>query len=315
MRTTFASAPRLAARLALFSAVTAVATVTTVSLVAPSTSCRTVSAADDYKLGPDSQRQADVPRGEVTQHKWTSQLYPGVEHDYWIYVPKQYDGQKPACLMVYQDGGSYVKDDGQFRATVVMDNLIHKGEMPVTIGVFVNPGNVPTTVPGGQRRSIRSLQYDGLGDLYVRFLLEELLPEVGKTYKISANPECRGTCGISSGGIAAWTIAWERPDSFRRVLSHVGSFTNIRGGYSYAALVRKYPKKPIRLFMQEGSGDLDNLFGNWPLANQDLAASLKSAGYDYRFEFGDGGHNGKHGGSLMPESLRWLWRDWRDHSP
>jgi enterochelin esterase family protein len=133
-----------------------------------------------------------------------------------------------------------------------------------------------------------------------------------KTYNIDPNPEMHAIMGASSGGIAAFTVAWEKPDAFRKVISHIGSFTNIRGGYVYPALIRgtKENPKPLRVFLQDGSNDLDNLHGNWPLSNQDMAAALKFAGYDYQFVLGDGGHSGKHGGSIFPETLRWLWRDW-----
>lgn len=266
-------------------------------------------AADDYPLGPDSQRQEGVPQGAVTKHTWTSKIFEGTVRDYLIYVPAQYDKAKPACVMVFQDGAGYAKEDGQFRVPVVFDNLIHKRQMPVTIGIFINPGVVPAAAAGEKPRANRSFEYDSLGDQYARFLLEEILPEVSKQYNLSQKAEDRAIGGISSGGICAWTVAWERPDAFSKVLSHVGSFTNIRGGHVYHALIRKTESKPIRIFMQDGSGDLDNLHGNWPLANQEMAAALKFAKYDYRFEFGDGGHNGKQGGALMPESLRWLWRD------
>lgn len=272
-----------------------------------------VLAADDYKLGPDSQPQAGVPQGKVVQGKWISdKIYPGTERDYWVYIPSQYDGSKPVCLMVFQDGGGYAKADGQFRIPVVFDNLIHRREMPITIGVFLNPGTIPPAEPGQKGRSNRSFEYDSLGDQYARFLLEEVLPGLSAKHdlKLTDDPEGRGTCGISSGGICAFTVAWERPDQFRKVISHIGSFTNIRGGHFYPALIRKTEKKPLRVFLQDGSNDLDNLHGNWPLANQQMASSLKFKGYDYQFEFGDGGHSGKHGGMLLPDSLRWLWRDY-----
>jgi enterochelin esterase-like enzyme len=268
-------------------------------------------AADDYQLGPESQRQEGVPQGVVSQHKWTSTIFSGTERDYWVYVPKQYDPNTPACVMVFQDGGNYANDKGQFRVPIVFDNLIHQGQMPVTIGIFINPGVVPASGPGAQSRRNRSFEYDSLGEQYATFLLEEILPEVGKSYNLTDDPEGRAICGISSGGICAWTVAWERPDAFRKVISHVGSFTNIRGGHVYPALIRKTEKKPIRVFLQDGSNDLDNLFGSWPLANQQMAASLKFAGYDYQFVFGDGGHNGKHGGATLPDALRWLWRDYK----
>ena len=266
-------------------------------------------AADDYKLGKDSERQEGVPEGTVTKAHWTSKVFPGTERDYWVYVPKQYDAAKPAAVMVFQDGGNYVDEKKDFRVPIVFDNLIHKHEMPVTIGIFINPGVVPPTGPDAQPRQNRSFEYDSLSPQYADFLLKEMLPEVGKSYQLTTNPDQRAICGISSGGICAWTVAWERPDAFRKVLSHVGSFTNIRGGHVYPALIRKTERKPIRAFLQDGSGDLDNLHGNWPLANQEMASALKFAGYDYRFEYGDGGHNGNHGGSLLPESLRWLWKD------
>src|SRR5688572_3623188 len=267
-------------------------------------------AADEYKLGPDSHPQDGVPRGEVTKYSFTnSAVYPGTVRDYWIYVPKQYDAAKPACLMVFQDGGGYQNSTGAYRATVVFDNLIAKKEMPVTIGVFVNPGVVPATEPDRRPRNNRSFEYDSLGDTYSKFLLNELLPEVTKKYNITADPDGRAIGGASSGGICAFTVAWERPDSFRKVLSHIGSFTNIRGGHAYPALIRKTEKKPLRVFLQDGSGDLDNLHGNWPLANQEMAAAMKFMNYDYKFEFGTEGHNGKHGGAILPESLRWLWQD------
>jgi enterochelin esterase-like enzyme len=253
-----------------------------------------------------------VPQGTVTKWSWKSEkVYPGTVRDCWTYVPKQYDGSQPACVMVFQDGGNYVNDKGQFRTTVVFDNLIHRNEMPVTIGIFLNPGSIPPAAEGQKPRSNRSFEYDSLGDQYARFLLEEILPEVGRQYRLTDDPNGRAICGISSGGICAWTVAWERPDQFRKVLSHVGSFTNIRGGHVYHALIRKTEPKPIRVFLQDGANDLDNLHGSWPLANQEMAAALKFAKYDYRFEFGDGGHNGKHGGAILPESLRWLWRDYK----
>jgi enterochelin esterase-like enzyme len=266
-------------------------------------------AADDYKLGADSERQKDVPEGKVTKHTWKSSIFPGTVRDYWVYVPAQYDKSKPACVMVFQDGGSYVNDKGQFRAPIVFDNLIHKKEMPVTIGIFLNPGTIPAKEQGQNGRSNRSFEYDTLSDQYARFLEKEILPEVSKDYNLRTDAAGRGICGISSGGICAFTVAWERPDLFSKVLSHVGSFTNIRGGDAYPGMIRKAEKKPIRVFLQDGSGDLDNQFGNWPLANQQMASSLKYMKYDHKFEFGDGGHNGKHGGALLPESLKWLWRE------
>ena len=268
-----------------------------------------VSAADDYVLGPDSMPHPDAPKGKITQFKWnTSKVFEGTERDCWLYVPAQYDGQTPACVMVFQDGGGYVGEKGQFRAPVVFDNLIHKKEMPVTIGIFINPGTFPPAEPKGKARSNRSFEYDTVSNQYAKFLDQEILPHVGKTVKLRKDAAGRAICGISSGGICAFTAAWERPDMFSKVLSHVGSFTNIRGGDVYPGLIRKTEKKPIRVFLQDGSGDLDNLHGNWPLANLQMASSLRLMEYDYKLAFGDGGHNGKQGGVILPDSLRWLWR-------
>ena len=265
---------------------------------------------DQYVLGPDSQVREGVPQGKVTQMPaWTnSKIYPGTTRDWWIYVPAQYKAEQPANVMVFCDGGGFVKNDGQFRVPVVFDNLIAKGEMPVTIGIFINPGVFPTTNPKEKPRSNRSFEYDSLGDVHARFLIEEILPEVSKTYTLTSDPEGRAICGNSSGGICAFTVAWERPDAFRKVVSHIGSFTNIRGGYVYPALVRKTEKKPLKVFLQDGKNDLDNQFGNWPLANQDMAASLKFAGYDFQFVLGEGTHSGKQGGAILPDTLRWLWK-------
>lgn len=268
-------------------------------------------SAEDYQLGPDSQVQPGVPQGKVTEHTWDqSKIFPGTVRKYWVYVPAQYDGKQPACVMIFQDGGGYVSLRGHSRVPTVFDNLIHQKQMPVTIGIFINPGQVPPSGPGRKPRRNRSFEYDSLSDAYARFLLEEILPEVGKKYRLTDKAAGRAIAGISSGGICAFTAAWERPDAFSKVISYVGSFTNIRGGHVYPALIRKTERKPIRVFLQDGENDLDNLHGSWPLANRQMAAALKFAGYDYRFEMGDGGHNGRHGGAILPEMLRWLWRDY-----
>src|SRR6267378_4361191 len=229
----------------------------------------TLRGADDYQLGEDSKEQPNVPKGKVTKHSWTSTIFPGTVRDY----------------------------------------LIHKKEMPVTIGIFINPGVVPAADKDQKPRQNRSFEYDTLSDQYVRFLEKEMLPEVAKDFNLRKDAAGRAICGISSGGICAFTAAWERPDLFSKVLSHVGSFTNIRGGDVYPGLIRKTEKKAIRVFLQDGSEDLDNLHGNWPLANQQMAAALKFMKYDYEFVYGHGKHSGNHGGAILPESLKWLWRD------
>ena len=279
-------------------------------------------AADDFKPTPYHEVQAGVPTGTLIKHtNWPSKVFTNRVRDWWVYVPAQYKAEKPACVMVFQDGSGYIGPKGNWRAPTVFDNLIAKGEMPVTIGVFINPGNAvrpPGEAPpgGGNGRgggaSNRSVEYDSLGDRYSRFIIEEILPEVSKDYNLTKDPEGRAICGSSSGGICAFTVAWERPDQFRKVLSTVGSFTDIRGGHAYPYLIRKTEKKPIRVFLQDSSGDLDNPYGNWPLANQMMAASLKYMKYDVQFDYVEGyGHNSNRGGSIFPEALKWLWRDYK----
>jgi enterochelin esterase-like enzyme len=263
-----------------------------------------------YTDQPELAEKPGVPKGKLTHQKpWESQVFPNTRREWWVYVPAQYKDDQPACVMVFQDGGGYTG----FVPTV-FDNLIAKGEMPVTVAVFINPG----TGPGEGGRGQRSVEYDTLSDRYARFLLEEILPEVEKTVKLRHDPESRAIAGISSGGICAWTVAWERPNEFRKVLSWVGSFTNIasgktrrEGGHNYEALIRKSPKKPIRVFLQDGANDLDNDNGNWPLANQQMAKALAFRNYDYQFVFGQGFHSNRHGRSILPDSLRWLWRDYK----
>ena len=217
-----------------------------------------------YAYGPDSSPQPDVPRGTTHEHEWNnSEVFPGTVRDYWVYVPAEYDPQTPACLMVFQDGNNYAKPDGQFRVPIVLDNLIHKKELPVIVGIFINPGVFPDQPDkAGRPRSNRSVEYDTLSDQYVRFLEKEILPEVGKNLNLRQDAAGRAIGGISSGGICAFTVAWERPDLFSKVLSHVGSFTNIRGGDRYPGIIRKTPKKDIRVFLQDGKNDLDNEHGN-----------------------------------------------------
>src|SRR5882672_490644 len=270
-----------------------------------------LAQAEPYKHPPESERQEGVPKGTVTHYVWKSQVFAGTLREYWTYVPAQLDEKSPAAVMVFQDGHAYVNEKGWFRVPIVFDNLIAKKEMPVTVGIFINPGHKAEELPkpGWSDKNNRSFEYDTLSPQYATFLADEILPEVGKTVKLTDNPDQRAICGISSGGICAFTAAWERPDVFRKVLSHVGSFTNIRRGHEYPALIRKTAPKPLRVFLQDGSKDLDNEHGNWPLANQQMAAALAFKKYDYKFVFGEGGHNDIHGGSLLPDSLRWLWRD------
>ncbi|MEP6963112.1 MAG: alpha/beta hydrolase-fold protein [Acidobacteriota bacterium] len=270
-----------------------------------------VCFAQSYALGPDSERQPNVPKGTVTQHAWNnSKVYPGTTRDYWVYVPAQYNAARPAPVMIFHDGSGFVADDGAWRVPIVFDNLIARGEMPPTIAIFINPGVLPARNANEQARFNRSYEYDGLGDRYARFLIEEILPEVGKTYRLSADPNDRAIAGSSSGGIAAFVAAWERPDAFRRVLSFIGSYTNLRGGDGLIDLIRKVEPKPLRVFLQDGSNDLNIYSGSWWMANQALAKSLEYAGYDSKFVTGTEAHNTKHGGSILPDALRWLWREY-----
>ena len=265
-----------------------------------------------YELGPESQRQDGVPQGTVTVHTWTSQVFEGTTREYHVYIPAQYDGSEPACLMVFQDGHAYVSEDGQMRVPVVFDNLIHQGDLPVIIGLFINPGHKQETQPDNRwRANNRSFEYDTLSDQYARFVIEELLPHVKQEHKLnlSDDPQDRAICGMSSGGICAFTAAWHHPEWFHKVLSHIGSFTNIRGGHHYEAMIRKTDRKPIRVFLQDGENDLNNEHGNWWLANLQMDSALAFKEYDYKFVAGKGRHSGAHGGAILPDSLRWLWRD------
>ena len=266
--------------------------------------------AQDYTLTPESTtRAAGVTPGKVAQHQWAnSKIYPGTVRDYWIYTPAQYRGEKPYPVMIFQDGGGYVSETGHSRIPIVLDNLIHKGDLPPMVALFVNPGVVPARTEVEQARYNRSFEYDALGDAYARFLLEEILPEAGKTVKISTDPNDRGLSGSSSGGMAAFNAAWQRPDAFRRVVCFIGSFTNLRGAEGLASLIRKHENKPLRIFLQDGNRDNNIYGGSWWVANQDVAASLEFSGYDYKFVTGAGQHNMKHGGAIMPDALRWAWR-------
>lgn len=269
-------------------------------------------AADDYVPGPDSKPQDGVPKGEVVKYSFDqSKIFPGTTRDYWVYVPKQYDPAKPACVWVNQDGI-------QNQAPVVFDNLIHKKEMPVTIGVFIMHGRVKAAnTNAALDRFNRSYEYDGLGDNYARFVLEEILPAVekktaldGRPIRLSKNGNDRGIGGSSSGAICAFTAAWERPEAFSRVFSSVGTYVGLRGGNAYPTLIRKFEPKPIRVFLQDGSADLNIYGGDWWMANQEMERALTFAGYEVNHAWGDGGHNGKHATAVFPDAMRWLWKDW-----
>jgi enterochelin esterase-like enzyme len=271
----------------------------------------------EEKHGPDSEVHADVPKGKVEgPFLFKSKALAGTARKYWVYVPSQYKADKPACVLVFQDGQRAINPKGPLRVPTVMDNLIHKKEMPVTIGIFITPGqkgdDYPDSIGLGNPNN-RSVEYDSLGDAYARFIVDEMLPEVGKTYNLTRDPEGRAIGGASSGAICAWTVAWERPDEFRRVISLIGSFTDLRGGHIYPDLVKKIDKKPIRVFIQDGSADNRNERNpkrDWHLQNKLMVAALEEKGYDFKVVFGEGGHSDNHGGALMPDILRWIWRDY-----
>ena len=267
-------------------------------------------AADTYTLGPLSQEQAGVPKGRViAMPPHASKIYPGTTRDWWIYVPAQYRPEAPANLMVFQDGHDYVGLKGAWRVPTVFDNLIARGDMAPTIAVFLNPGHDGKSKPQSPWRvSNRSREYNALGDTYARFLLEEILPQVRQDYRLTDDPEGWAIGGASSGAICAFTVAWERPDRFRKIFSTIGSYVDLAGGHVYPSLIRITERKPLRVYLQDGSGDLDNPYGNWPIANQQMAKALAYMKYDHHFEFGDGAHNSRHGASLFPAAMQWLWR-------
>ncbi|HKS39677.1 MAG TPA: SMP-30/gluconolactonase/LRE family protein [Blastocatellia bacterium] len=269
-------------------------------------------AQENYPPGPDSKPQPDVPKGEVLKFTFDqSKIFSGTWREYWVYVPAQYTPDKPACLYVNQDGI-------QWQAPTVFDNLIHKKEMPVTIGVFVMHGRVKASDDNtALDRFNRSYEYDGLGDNYVRFLTEELLPEVetkktsdGRPIRLSHNGNDRAIGGSSSGAICAFTAAWERPREFSRVFSAIGTYVGLRGGDRYHTLVRKFEPKPIRIYLQDGSNDLNIYAGDWWMANQTMERALTFAGYELNHVWGEGAHNGNHGTAIFPDAMRWLWKDW-----
>lgn len=265
---------------------------------------------EPYGLGVDSKKKVGVPEGTITKYHWISKkIYPGTERDYWLYVPQQYDSTKQACLIIFQDGGAYLFGE-DVKPDIVFDNLISKGDMPVIIGLFINPGDKGPGMPVYGGTDNRSFEYDPVNDLYPRFLIEEIIPEIKKKYNITDDPLGRAICGISSGGICAFNAAWQRPDVFGKVVSHCGSFANIRGGDKYPEMIRRSVKKPIRVFLQSGENDANLVWGSWPLRNKEMAAALEYAGYDYKFVFGEGGHTLKHGGAIFPSTMRWLWRDY-----
>jgi sugar lactone lactonase YvrE/predicted esterase len=272
--------------------------------------------AEDYTLGPDSQPQPGVPKGTVTKHQLApGKFYPGTPHNYAIYVPSQYDAAKPAPFMIFLDGSGSLSNN--VRVPIVFDNLIAKRDLPPLIGIFVDPGVLPAISNEAQSRFERVFEYDSLSDRYSRFLLEELIPEVAKKYNLSKDPNDRALSGVSTGAVGAFMAAWNRPDQFRRVLSFIGTFVAMKGADGLPALIRRTEPKPIRVFLQAGKNDhvvpsqpYGTFYGgSWPVNNRVMLEALESAGYDAKLVLGDEGHNMKQGAAIMPDALRWLWRD------
>ena len=270
----------------------------------------TLTQIPEPKLGPDSMVNPRIDKGQVIDFVFaSSKVFPGTSRKIHLYIPAQYDAKKETAVMVFQDGHTYVNPNGEFRVTTVFDNLIAVGDMPPVIGIFIDPGHKGAAKSESSwKNNNRSFEYDTLSADYATFLIDEILPLVGKDYNLTKDPELRAICGTSSGGICAWTVAWERPDAFRKVASSIGSFTNIRGGDAYPGMIRKTEKKPIRGFFQEGINDLDNEHGNWPLGNMAMEAALKFKGYDHKYIWGHGAHSGKQMGAIFPYAMRWLWR-------
>ena len=271
-----------------------------------------ITIQGDPPLPPDSMRHEGVLKGEILKFSFNdSKIFPGTVRDYWVYIPQQYQPDKPACLFVCQDGL-------KFEAPTVFDNLIASGEMPVTIGVFIMHGRVKAAdEKTALDRFNRSYEYDGRGDNYARFLIEELLPDVekqrasdGRAIRLSQDPNDRAIGGSSSGAVCAFTAAWERPDSFRRIYSSIGTYVGLRGGDEYHTLVRKYEPKPLRVYLQDGTNDLNIYAGDWWMANQTLERALTFAGYEVTHVWGDGAHNAKQATPTFPDAMRWLWKDW-----
>jgi enterochelin esterase-like enzyme len=264
---------------------------------------------ENYPVPPESIARDGVPQGRLSRFDFRSQVFPGTVREIIVYVPVQYRSGEAVKLMVWQDGQRHGLTDRGLKTPIVFDNLIHAGDMPVTVGIFIEPGRAIGQKPGSKARN-RGFEYDGLGDLYPKMLLDEVIPEVERRYlvKFSADPRDRAVGGGSSGGICAFKTAWERPDQFGRVLSWVGSFVDLRGGDVFPYLVRKTERKPIKVYLLAGENDLDNPFGHWPTANRKMAAALKYMGYDHKLEWTRCFHGSTAMAAHLPDALRWLWR-------
>jgi enterochelin esterase-like enzyme/sugar lactone lactonase YvrE len=258
-----------------------------------------------------------VPKGVVTRHVLApGKIYPGTPHTYSLYVPSQYVAAKPTPFMIFLDGGGFAGNN--WRVPIVFDNLIAKHEIPPMLGIFIDPGVLPSLSDQAQNRFNRIFEYDSIGDRYARFLSEEVIPEIAKSYNLSKDPNDRGIAGSSTGGVGAFVAAWNRPDQFRRVITFIGTYVAMKGADSIPAMIRKTEPKPIRIFMQDGRNDHvlpDQPWGtfyagSWPINNQVMYEAFEFAGYDVKFALGDGGHDGKQGSAILPDVLRWLWREY-----
>lgn len=293
------------------------------SLLAAAVWAQAPNPDEFYHLGPDSLPQEGVPKGEIRgPFTLPSQAYPGTQHTFWVYVPQQYDPAVSASLMIFNDGQAFMAAEGDARAQNVLDNLIYRREIPVMLAVFINPGRrpdqpEPNLHEWGDRTTNRPTEYNSLDDRYARVIVDELMPVLRKDYNISDDPDRHAIGGASSGAIAAFTVAWERPNQFHKVLSIVGSFTNLRGGDAYADIVRKSERRPIRIFMQDGRNDnrgmrQDGSYDqrrDWFYQNVRLMHALTDKGYDVNYTWGMNKHGQKMGGAILPEIMRWLWRD------
>ncbi|HEU0119769.1 MAG TPA: alpha/beta hydrolase-fold protein [Bryobacteraceae bacterium] len=276
-----------------------------------------------YRLGPDSMAQEGVPKGQIKgPFQLPSEAYPGTSHTYSVYVPAQYDPAIPASLMIWQDGPAMMAPEGDARVQNVLDNLIYRREIPVMLAIFISPGRrpdqpEPNPKDWGDRNTNRPTEYNTLDDKYARVIVDELMPALNKEYNISKDPEQRGLAGASSGAIAAFTVAWNRPDQFRKVLSIVGSFVDLRGGHKYPDIIAAAEKKPLRVFLVDGRNDNRgkrpggeyNQNRDWFYQNVRMMKALSAKGYDLNYSWGIGRHGQKQGGAMIPEMMRWLWRD------
>lgn len=293
-----------------------------ITLAVPSV--RAAAGMDDfYKLGPDSLPQEGVPTGRLVGPVLVpSKVFPGTQHSYWVYIPAQYDPKQPAALTIFNDGSAMRDPNGSIRATHVIDNLTWRREIPVMITVFINPGRTPeqpepTLKDWGDNDTNRREEYNRPNDKYAQVIVNEIMPGLVKEYNISPDPDMHAIGGASSGGIAAFAVAWERPDEFHKVFTIVGSFVNIAGGMVYPERVLASDHKPIRIFMVDGANDNRGVRAgtydekmDWHLQNVRLMEALTKKGYEVNYAWGIGLHGQKQGGASLPEMFRWLWRDY-----